>query len=35
MSLSAKEKVELGEHLKSLAKDFDKIREWIDKEKGE
>jgi len=35
MSLSAKEKVELGEHLKSLAKDFDKIREWIDKTEGE
>lgn len=35
MSLSAKEKVELGEHLKFLAKDFDKIRECIDKAKGE
>jgi cell fate (sporulation/competence/biofilm development) regulator YlbF (YheA/YmcA/DUF963 family) len=35
MSLSAKEKVELGEHLKYLAKDFDKIREWIDKPNGE
>jgi hypothetical protein len=35
MNLSAKEKVELGEHLKLLAKDFDKIREWIDKANGE
>jgi hypothetical protein len=35
MNLSAKEKVELGEQLKLLAKDFDTIREWIDKANGE
>lgn len=35
MNLSAKEKVELGEQLKYLAKDFDEIREWIDKANGE
>lgn len=32
MGLSADEKIQLGENLKSLAKDFKKLLEWIEKE---
>ncbi|MCW3985430.1 MAG: hypothetical protein NWE91_03340 [Candidatus Bathyarchaeota archaeon] len=31
MTLSADEKIKLGESLKTLAKDLDKLLEWIDK----
>jgi len=31
MELSADDKIKLGENLKSLAKDFRKLREWIEK----
>ena len=31
MDLSADEKIKLGKNLKSLAKDFDKLLDWIDK----
>ena len=32
MELPADEKIALGENLKSLAKDFRKLREWVEKE---
>ena len=35
MNLSSKEKIQLGQHLKSLARDFGKLLEWIDKLRDE
>lgn len=32
MALSAEDKIKLGENLRSLAKDFGKLLEWIEKE---
>lgn len=32
MELTADDKIKLGENLKSLAKDFKKLREWIEKQ---
>lgn len=31
MNLSAEEKIQLGRNLKSLAKDFNELRDWIEK----
>lgn len=35
MNLSADEKIQLGKNLRSLANDFDKVRNWIEKVKEE
>lgn len=32
MELTADDKIKLGENLKSLAKDFKKLREWFEKQ---
>jgi hypothetical protein len=32
MELTAEDKIKLGKNLKSLAKDFEKLREWVEKE---
>lgn len=34
MDLSADEKIKLGKNLKSLAKDFDRLLDWIEKMEG-
>jgi hypothetical protein len=35
MNLSASEKIQLGRSLKSLAKDFDQLRDWVEKVEDE